>query len=72
MPRKPPDLLSADRLVLRKPVLEDASTIFDLYAQDKVITKFLTWQPHKSIKETRSFIKRCVLTWQKDEAFPGR
>jgi len=70
MPEKPPEIFNSDRLLLRKPVMEDAPTIFDLYAQDEVVTKYLTWQSHQTIKETRSFIKRCKQTWQEGEAFP--
>ena len=70
MPQRPPDLFNSDRLLLRKPVMEDAPTIFELYGQDEIVTKFLTWKPHQSIKETKIFIERCIRTWQEGVAFP--
>ena len=70
MPEKPPEILNSNRLLLRKPMMEDATTIFELYAQDVEVTKYLTWKPHGSIKETRDFIRRCNRTWRGNEAFP--
>jgi ribosomal-protein-alanine N-acetyltransferase len=44
---------------MRPPVLSDATTIFQQYAQDRNVTKFLMWRPHKSVAETRAFLRRC-------------
>jgi RimJ/RimL family protein N-acetyltransferase len=70
MPEKPPEVFNSERLLLRKPVMEDAPAIFESYAQDVAVTQYLTWQPHRSIKETQSFLKRCHQSWQRSEAFP--
>jgi RimJ/RimL family protein N-acetyltransferase len=49
---------------------EDGYPIFELYAQDKEVTKFLTWEPHNSISDTQVFLKRCEDCWRRGTAFP--
>ncbi|MFN2145770.1 MAG: GNAT family N-acetyltransferase [Anaerolineales bacterium] len=67
---KPPQEFETARLRLRVPRLEDAEDIFNLYAQDQQVTRFLTWKPHDSIEETRRFLERCVTVWADCMAFP--
>lgn len=67
---KPPEEFETKRLRLRIPALDDAEKIFNLYAQDKKVTRFLTWKPHDSIDETRAFLERCLDVWQQSRAFP--
>ncbi|WNZ43605.1 GNAT family N-acetyltransferase [Leptolyngbya boryana CZ1] len=67
---KPPQTLETKRLCLRQPIPEDAGSIFEHYAQDPEVTKYLSWQPHKSVKETDEFIERCISVWANHSAFP--
>ncbi len=67
---KPPTHFETHRLILRPPVLEDASTIFEEYAQDPEVTRYLVWRPHPSIEDTQTFLRRCIEAWSKDSAFP--
>ena len=67
---KPPPTLETQRLSLRQPVIENAVSIFEQYAQDPEVTKYLGWQPHKSITVTHEFINRCISVWADDSAFP--
>jgi ribosomal-protein-alanine N-acetyltransferase len=67
---KPPQEFETARLRLRVPELDDAEDIFNLYAQDKQVTRFLTWKPHDSIEETRRFLERCIGVWADCLAFP--
>ena len=52
------------------PNLGDAEDIFNLYAQDKQVTRFLTWKPHESIDETKEFLTNCMSAWKEGTAFP--
>jgi RimJ/RimL family protein N-acetyltransferase len=70
MPERPPEKITTNRLFLRKPMMEDASLIFELYAQDQKVTRFLTFEPHQSIKDTTSFLERCLNNWKNDRSFP--
>jgi ribosomal-protein-alanine N-acetyltransferase len=56
-------------LRLRKPVLEDAQPIFDQYAQDPEVTKYLTWRPNQNIEQTYDFLQACLRAWDERKAF---
>jgi ribosomal-protein-alanine N-acetyltransferase len=57
-----PDNFHTARLVLRPITLDDANAIFDGYAQDAAVTRFVMWRPHRSRSETEAFIAQCVAT----------
>jgi len=63
-------MLETPRLLLRLPVWEDSATIFQKYAQDPQITKYLIWRPHETVQVTREFIRCCMQCWQDGTAFP--
>jgi len=66
----PPKKFVTKRLHLRKPLLSDAVPIFEQYAQDVEVTKYLTFRPHKNIGEAKEFVRRCVIVWKEGTAFP--
>jgi RimJ/RimL family protein N-acetyltransferase len=47
-------------LVLRPIAPVDAGVIFDSYAQDREVTRFLTWRPHRNRGETDAYIAHCL------------
>ncbi|MGI4797085.1 MAG: GNAT family N-acetyltransferase [Janthinobacterium lividum] len=57
-----PKGFSTTRLTLRSVMLEDAVTIFQTYAQDPEVTRFLTWSPHQAVTETAAYIAHCLAT----------
>lgn len=65
-----PETIETDRLRLRKPEIGDAEPIFDKYAQDPLVTKYLIWLPHKDISETHAFINKCLECWGTGERHP--
>jgi ribosomal-protein-alanine N-acetyltransferase len=67
---KMPESLSTDKLFLRVPSLEDARAIFEGWAQDLEVVRYLTWRPHQSIDETEIFIRSCLLAWENQARFP--
>jgi RimJ/RimL family protein N-acetyltransferase len=58
------DVLNTDRLRLRPIREDDAAIIFEKWAQDAVITKYLTWKPHTTIETTMAFIDSCLAGWK--------
>jgi RimJ/RimL family protein N-acetyltransferase len=50
------------RLLLRPIQPRDAAPIFNTYAQDREVTRFLTWRPHGSQSETEAYIAHCLAT----------
>jgi RimJ/RimL family protein N-acetyltransferase len=50
--------------------MEDAEAIYEGYAQDEQVTKYVIWSPHSSVEITREFIHRCNRVWEEKSAFP--
>ncbi len=48
--------LSTKRLLLRKIRLDDDRDMFEQWASDPQVTKYLTWSAHQSVEDTRHII----------------
>jgi [ribosomal protein S5]-alanine N-acetyltransferase len=57
-----PDNFHTARLVLRPVAREDAGAIFDTYAQDAAITRFVIWRPHRDRGDTEAYVAQCIAT----------
>lgn len=68
-PWRPPERLYTERLVLRRPRPEDAEAIFEAYAQDPEVVRYLTWRPHRSVEETAAVLERAARDWEAGRAF---
>ena len=51
--------LETEDLVLRRPERKDAKDIFR-YASDPDVARYVLWEPHRSISETRAFIRFLI------------
>lgn len=49
--------LETDRLILRQFRNEDAEMMFNNWASDEEVTKYLTWPAHKSVETTKALLK---------------
>jgi RimJ/RimL family protein N-acetyltransferase len=65
-----PKQIETERLILRKPRLDDAHVIFEGWAQDPEVTRYLTWRPHQRLEETQGFVQRCLSAWEQKTRFP--
>lgn len=52
--------LETDRLILRRYVIEDAAAMYNNWASDKEVTKYLMWQPHPSLEISRKVTEDWV------------
>jgi ribosomal-protein-alanine N-acetyltransferase len=64
-----PRILQTARLTLRPARVEDAPEIFEAYAQDPDVCRFMIWRPHRELAETRAFLARCVRGWEVGSSF---
>lgn len=64
-----PETISTPRLRLRKPLLEDATGVFESYASDPEVTRFLTWRPHESIADALSAMLSRLSCWENGSEF---
>ena len=67
---KPPEQISTERLLLRKPRMDDAPAVFEGWVQDTEVTHFLTWRPHENIEQTKTMLTRAIAAWDGDVRFP--
>jgi len=61
--------LSTERLVLRKLKMDDAQDMFE-YTGNAEVTKFLSWKEHKSIEQTKLFIKNTLTEYDGVKSYP--
>ena len=67
---KPPEIISTMHLVLRKPLIEDTTAVFNGWVQDADVTYFLTWLPHQNVGQTQSLLRNAIIAWEGDTRFP--
>jgi RimJ/RimL family protein N-acetyltransferase len=65
-----PEEIETTRLLLRQPRMDDAQAIFDGWAQDQEVTRYLIWRPHARIEQTQEFVQGCLFAWQQKTRFP--
>jgi len=53
-------VIETPRLRLRAPALDDAPAIFTGYAQDPVVTRYVSWRTHTSAGDARAFLQHCA------------
>ena len=66
---KPPETIRTDRLVLQKPAPRDAPEIFRSYAGDPVVTKYLSWYPHRTVVDTTDFLVLADHAWDRGDGY---
>lgn len=49
--------------------MDDAEAIFHGYARDPEVTRFLSWVPHKSMADTRAYLRDCIDCWRDQSRF---
>jgi ribosomal-protein-alanine N-acetyltransferase len=59
-----------ERLLLRRPRKEDAGDIFERYASDVEVTRYLAWPMHTSIDDTHAFLEFSDAEWDRWPAGP--
>lgn len=58
-----------ERLTLSAARKQDARAIFDCYATDIEVCRYLTFRPHTHIEETKTYLDRCKAGWAAGEQF---
>jgi RimJ/RimL family protein N-acetyltransferase len=67
---KMPERVMTERLILRMPGMDDSPAIFEGWAQDPEVTRYLTWRPHERIEQTQEFVQGCIRAWEGQSRFP--
>ncbi len=61
--------IETKRLVLRRFLVDDAEAMFNNWASDEEVTKYLTWPTHKDIDNTKKTIAYWVEQYKKDNFY---
>jgi ribosomal-protein-alanine N-acetyltransferase len=59
-----------ERLILSPPGPDDAGEIFERYACDADVTRYMAWPRHRTIEDTRGFVAFSQGAWNRDGAGP--
>ena len=65
-----PERNETERLVLRRPALRDAEAVFERFASDAEVTRYLSWRRHGSVADTRAFLALATAQWAQSPAGP--
>jgi len=57
---QPPNEFETQQLHLRVPQVEDADAIFEEYAADPDVTRYMTWVPHESSDSVAAFLEALL------------
>lgn len=53
--------IETDRLFLRNFKIEDANSMYHTYCTKEIVTRYLTWYPHKSFQQTVNYVNNILL-----------
>ena len=67
---KAPLQFETARLILAAPTAADADAVFERYASDPDVTKYLGWPRHQSVADTRGFLAFSASEWERCPAGP--
>lgn len=59
--------IKTNRLILRRARVEDDQAMYDNWASDPEVTKFLTWPPHASVEVTCRVLNGWVENYEKSD-----
>lgn len=62
-------LLETQRLILRKFKQDDAQEMFDNWASDEEVAKYLTWQPHADTEVTKQILRRWTENYKNNSCY---
>lgn len=61
--------LFTERLMLRKFTLEDVDQMYDNWASDPDVAKYMTWGAHQNKEETKQILTRWVESYNQDNYY---
>ena len=65
-----PPIVETPRLVLSVPTAADAEVIFQRYASDADVTRYLGWPTHRTLADTHAFLAFSDVQWEREGAGP--
>ena len=69
MTHKGTQTIFTDRLTLRRFTVADAREMYDNWACDPRVTKYLSWEPHASPEATAALLREWVKSYENDNCY---
>ena len=66
MPR-PPATFATARLMGRVPRVDDGPAVFDAYASDPEVTRYLSWRAYDRVEPLNAFLREVIAHWEKGD-----
>ena len=67
---KAPPLVQTPRLILSAPTAADAELVFQRYASDDNVTRYVGWPTHRTVADTQGFLAFSAAQWAQEGAGP--
>ena len=61
--------IETERLILRRFRVEDAQAMYDRWASDPEVTRFLTWPPHADVGVTKQLLALWTSEYEKEDHY---
>lgn len=61
--------IETERLILRKFTMEDAENVYNNWASDDDVSRYVRWSTHKSIEETYEYLRNVLDKYEKNVDF---
>lgn len=61
--------IHTERFVLRRFTVDDAQAMFENWANDKRVTKYLTWSPHESPEQTKQLLELWCAAYENPNTY---
>jgi RimJ/RimL family protein N-acetyltransferase len=68
--KKAPEQIVTQRLLIRRPIPEDAEIVFARYSSDAEVTRYVAWPKHVSSDQAKTFIAFSDSQWKEWPAGP--
>lgn len=65
-----PERIITERLLLRRPVVADARAIFERYAGDPEVTRWMGWPRHRDVADSAAFVDFSDQQWSESGVGP--
>lgn len=65
--RRGTQTIETERLILRRFTMEDAQYMYDNWAKDPEVTRFLQWKPHQDVDETEEILAGWLPCYENSE-----
>lgn len=62
-------VINTERITLRLVETSDSHAMFNNWANDCEVTKFLTWKPHETLESVENIIKLWIKDYEKDSTY---